>query len=140
MRSRVVTAGLLALMLALGRPAPAQPASAASQLGVGAVVRPSRPAPRALASLPLPPGSRAMGETPFGGSYAFPGSVPDAVEFFRTAMHGHGYRLVGEQQGAGQTRLVWQRDGERVELECRAVFGVAPATRIVVVASAMREG
>jgi hypothetical protein len=81
-----------------------------------------------------------LGTTPFGGSYHYPGSVPDAVAFFRMAMHGNGFRLVGQQQHPGRSRFLWERDGERVELECRAVLGATAATRIVIAASAMREG
>jgi hypothetical protein len=144
MRSRMASAGLLALAFACGSSACgsafAQPADASGQLGVGVTVRPSRPATQALASLPLPPGSQALSDTPFGGSYHYPGTVPDAVEFFRTAMHGNGYRLVGQQQHPDRTRLLWERGAERVELDCRAVLGATAATRIIVVASVMREG
>jgi hypothetical protein len=140
MRSRVVSAGLLALALACGAPVGAQPADRTGQLGVGVLVRPSRPAPQALATLPLPPGSQALSGTPFGGSYHYPGNVAEAVWFFRTAMHGDGYRLVGQQQRPDWTRLVWERDGQRVQLECRAVLGTTSATRIVVTATTLREG
>lgn len=140
MRSRVATAGLLALAFACGSDALAQAAGSAAQFGVGATVRPSVPATQALATLPLPPGTQLLGDTPFGGSYHYPGSLPAAVEFFRTAMHGNGYRLVARVQQPDRTRLLWERDGERVDVECRAVLGTAAATRIVVVASALREG
>jgi hypothetical protein len=121
-------------------PAPVMSAENTAQLGVGVLVRPSRPAPQALATLPMPPGSQALSETPFGGSYHYPGHLADAIGFFQMAMHGGGYRLVSQQQHPDWTRLLWERDGERVELECRAVLGAAAATRIVVIASTMREG
>ena len=93
-----------------------------------------------MAKLRLPPGSRALSDTPFGGSYHYPGDVTDAIGFFHVAMPGDGYRLVSQQQHHEWARLLWERNGERVQLECRAVLGTTAATRIVVVASSMREG
>jgi len=135
MHPRKVSAGLLALGLACGT-AVAGPAETGAQLQVGVTVRPSKPATQALASLPLPPGSRAIHDTPFGGTYHAPAPLAEATQSLRTAMHAQGYRLLSDQPRNDGTRLVWQRDEVRVEFECREILGRIPATRIVVVASA----
>lgn len=139
MHPRAVSAVLLALGLACGTPLPA-PAATGARLEVGVVVLPSKPATQALASLPLPPGSRAIQGTAFGGTYHAPASLAEATEYLRTAMHAQGYRLLSDLPRGDGARLVWRRDKAQVEFECREVLGRIPATRITVVASVMREG
>ena len=124
------------LMLAL----PAWAGSAGGRLGVGVVVRPSHPAPRALVALPLPAGAQPMTRTPFGGSYRYAGTLEDAAAFYHAAMQQQGYRLALQQRSRDMARLRWEREGDCVELELQQALGRLPALRIVVTASASDAG
>lgn len=107
-----------------------------AQLGVAVMVRPTSPAVRALATLPLPPGARAMTANRFGASYHYDGAIGEAVDYYHAAMARLGYRLSAGHQTAAAATLVWERSGERVELRFDQALGTLPATRIVVTASA----
>lgn len=105
-------------------------------LQVTARVAPRHPAPQALATLPIPPGSRSMTAGRFGGSYHYAGEAGTAAHFYRHEMPRLGYRLV-RTNGDG-SELTWEDAHARIELRFRRALGSIPTTRIVVAASARR--
>ena len=135
---RAIPVALAAACLAFA--ATAWAGNAGGRFGVGVVVRPTQPAPRALAALPLPAGAQPMTRTPFGGSYRYAGALEEAVAFYQAAMQEQGYRLASRQQSDGNALLRWERAGERVELEFQQALGRLPALRILVTASASDAG
>lgn len=110
--------------------------NAGGQLGVGVTVRSAQPAPRALATLPVPPGAQAMTSHRFGGSYRYAGAVDQATGFYEGAMRQLGYTLAARRRFDDAAVQVWVRAGERVELEFRQALGTLAGTRIVVTAGA----
>ena len=133
---------VLAILLAAGQMAsiaPLRAGDAGGLLHVGVSVRPSRPAPHALATLPLPPGAQALTSHRFGGSYRYAGAVAQATDFYASAMPQLGYRLAVNRHVDDAATQVWLRTGERVELEFRQTLGTAASTRIVVTAGATTD-
>jgi hypothetical protein len=110
------------------------------QLGVSVTVAPSRPAPAALVHLPFPAGTQAMTAQRFGGSYRCEADLDATVAYYQTAMPALGYRLARARHEGDAASLVWEKPGERIELDLRQALGTTPTTRIVVVASAVDAG
>jgi len=124
----------LAVLLLVSLCAP--PVIADDRFQVTARVMPRHPAPRALADLPMPPGTLPLTASSFGGSYYFAGDLDAAIDFYRMEMPKLGYRLVRMNNDGSE--LTWHDANTRVELRLRQVLGTKPATRIVVFASERR--
>lgn len=122
---------LAALLAVGGTTAAAERAS----FGVAVQVLPTRPAPEALASLPVPPQARALTSHRFGASYHYAGSAEAAATFFNAALSANGYRLLQTHASGGAQEQHWQRDDARVQVRIQPVLGATAAARIAVQAS-----
>lgn len=130
MQMRWNQARVLCVLLAVtGAPAHA----ADARFGVSARVVSSRPAPEAMAALPLPPGAHLLSEHPHGNSYHYAGPPEEAIRFYRLRMPQLGYRLLDAMPEA----LLWEKPEARIDMQFQEVLGTPAATRIRV--SAARE-
>lgn len=113
-------------------------AASYGQFSVGVQVVSSAPADRTLlASVPTPANAAVMQVSRSARHHAFPGSVAQAAEFFRTALPTSGWHLVqlgGDGEQAQQQ--VWESRQGRVVVRLQAALGSTAATRISLSASA----
>lgn len=106
-----------------------------ASFGVSVQVLPTRPAPQALATLPLPPQAQALTSHRFGASYHYAGSAEAAATFFNDSLAEQGYRLLQTRIDRGAQEQYWQRDAARLQVRIQPVLGATAAARIAVQAS-----
>lgn len=105
--------------------------AADANFGVSARVVSSRPAPEAVATLPVPPGAHLLNEHPHGNSYHYAGPPEEAIRFYRMRMPQLGYRLLDAMPEA----LLWETPDMRIDMRFQEVLGAPAATRIRVSAA-----